>query len=80
MLQPLCSPPPCQVLRRASAYRVPLYVTETGVSIAGSKERCYTIDAYVKEVGAMRGGHVSKQQCVRAYSCQRARDTDARPA
>lgn len=38
------------VLRRAAAYRVPLYVTETGVSIASEQERCYTIDAYVKEI------------------------------
>jgi len=42
-----------QVLRRAAAYRVPLYVTETGVSIASEQERCYTIDAYVKEVGVI---------------------------
>lgn len=39
-----------QVLRRSSAYRVPLYVTETGVSIASDQEQCYTVDAYMKEV------------------------------
>jgi hypothetical protein len=39
-----------QALRRASLYRVPLYVTETGISIASERERRYTIDSYMKEV------------------------------
>lgn len=47
---------PCQALRRASLYRVPLYVTETGISIASNRERHYTIDAYMKEVCVCGGG------------------------
>jgi hypothetical protein len=39
-----------QVIRRAALYRVPLYVTETGVSIASEQQRCYAVDAYMKEV------------------------------
>jgi hypothetical protein len=39
-----------QALQRASAYRVPLYVTEMGVSIASPAHRCYAADASMKEV------------------------------
>jgi hypothetical protein len=39
-----------QVLVRCSAYGVPLYVTETGVSINSQRHRQYMIDSYVKQV------------------------------
>jgi hypothetical protein len=39
-----------QVLVRCSVYGVPLYVTETGVSINSQRHRQYMIDSYVKQV------------------------------
>ncbi|KAF6258060.1 glycoside hydrolase superfamily [Scenedesmus sp. NREL 46B-D3] len=39
-----------EVLVRCSVYGVPLYVTETGVSINSQRHRQYMIDSYVKEI------------------------------
>jgi hypothetical protein len=39
-----------QVLVRSAAYGVPLYVTETGVSIPSQRHRQFMVDSYVKEV------------------------------
>jgi hypothetical protein len=45
-----------QVLVRCSAYGVPLYVTETGVSINSQRHRLYMIDSYVTQVRSCHGG------------------------
>ncbi|WIA39927.1 hypothetical protein OEZ86_013361 [Tetradesmus obliquus] len=39
-----------EVLVRCSAYGVPLYVTETGVSINSQRHRQYMVDSYLKEI------------------------------
>jgi beta-glucosidase/6-phospho-beta-glucosidase/beta-galactosidase len=39
-----------KVLHRSAEFGVPLYVTETGVSIASQRHRQYMVDSYVKEI------------------------------
>eukprot|EP00877_Chromochloris_zofingiensis_P014278 jgi/Chrzof1/9103/Cz03g36040.t1 len=47
-----------EMIKRCSKYGIPMYVTETGVSIPSEEHRAYAIDSYMKEIlHAIRDGY-----------------------